>query len=449
MEVTFYSFSKRNNSLSVPTTLGETMPVNLKDNCSMENPVFIVSRETFDFNYCKFQNKYFWIEDTTSVRKNLWQISCNMDVLATYRAQILNTYAFVEYDTSDNKYIADTRIPSKYNPTILSTTVKLSDEISAIGTYVLTCVGQDGGVTSFAISRNGLNRILDSVSNWADGIYEDTLDDDIVGAIIKTGKQLISVGNAGNCIRACTWMPLRPDNEYDESANVYLGQYDTGITASKINLQVNTSIATISIPWQFSDWRNNEPYTYIYLYIPFIGVVNIPASNVSGLGSINVLCSFDRISGDMSIQVSCGNEIIGTYGANIGVSIPIGVSNLSPTSIINSIAGTAGSIAIGNYAGAVLSAVNSITPNMQTIGGIGCGSAVGLGTELLCFTICHDTIADPSSYLQIIGTPSMRVKQLKVLKGYVKTRDASVSADCENSVLQRINSMLDGGVFIE
>lgn len=449
MEVTFYSFKKRYNSLSVPVTLGESMNVNLKDNCSMENPVFIASRETFDFNYCKFQNNFYWIEDVTSVRNNLWQISCGMDVLGTYREDILNTYAMVEYDTSESKYIADTRIPSKYNPTISSNSVKLSDEISSIGTYVLTCVGQDGGVSSFAISRSYLNRILDSVSNWADSIYEDTLDDDIVGAIIKTGKQLISVGNAGNCIRACTWIPIRPDNEYDEISHVYLGQYDTGIGGRKINLQVNTSTTTISIPWQFSDWRNNEPYTYIYLYIPFIGVVNIPASNVAGLGSINVLCSFDRISGDVSIQVSCGGEIIGAYGANIGVSIPVGVSNISPTSILNSIAGTAGSIAIGNYAGAVLSAVNSITPNMQTIGGIGCGSAVGLGTDLICFTICHNTIAEPSTYRQIIGSPSMCVKQLKTLQGYVKTRDASVSADCESAVLQKINSMLDGGVFIE
>lgn len=423
------------------------MTVNLKDNCSMENPVFIVSRETFDFNYCKFQNKYYWIEDTTSVRNNLWQISCNMDVLATYRTQILNTYAFVEYDTSDNKYIADTRIPTKYLPSIASNVSQLSDKLSIIGTYILTCVGQNGGVSSYATNRSYLNRILDSVSEWASGIYKDTLDDDIVGAIINTGKQLISVGNAGNCIRACTWIPWKIEG--DELVSIFLGNYDTGINGLRVNDQISVIESSISIPWQFNDWRNIEPYTYVYLYIPFIGMVNIPASNVIGLGNINFTVSLDKISGDMSVKVSCGNEVIGTYGANTGISIPVGVSNLNPTSLINNLAGVVGSIATGNYAGAIISGANVVTPNMQTIGGIGTGSAVGLGLDVVCFTICHDTVSPPSNYISTIGTPSMSVKQLKNLSGYVKTKGASVSADCENSVLQRINSMLDGGVFIE
>ena len=64
-------------------------------------------------------------------------------------------------------------------------------------------------------------------------------------------------------------------------------------------------------------------------------------------------------------------------------------------------------------------------------------------------TAYHDTNVDPSSVAAAIGTPTMAVKTIGTLSGFVQTKEASVNASCYDDVRAEINSLMDGGFFYE
>lgn len=59
-------------------------------------------------------NRYYFINDITSVRQNLWRLSLHVDVLMSYKKEIQNNYAFVsrnEFDYDPDIY--DRELPTK------------------------------------------------------------------------------------------------------------------------------------------------------------------------------------------------------------------------------------------------------------------------------------------------------------------------------------------------
>ena len=110
---TFYNFSKRTNSTAVPSG-GTAVNVVLKDGCSLLDPVFLLELgDTPTWSYMQFEARYYKIMDIVSVKQNLWQISASVDVLATWKPNILAASAFVAYDTTANTEITDRRLSIK------------------------------------------------------------------------------------------------------------------------------------------------------------------------------------------------------------------------------------------------------------------------------------------------------------------------------------------------
>ena len=95
MTITIYeNFSKKSNSTKRPTG-GTDIECFLKENTSIENPHFILKDMTFNTNYIKWNDHYYFIDDIISLKNNLNEIVCVEDVLATYKADILKLTAFV------------------------------------------------------------------------------------------------------------------------------------------------------------------------------------------------------------------------------------------------------------------------------------------------------------------------------------------------------------------
>ena len=100
MILKLYNFSKKANSTKVPAANTATeLNVTLKENVSLYSPSFILSTEPNQFNYCQLDDKYYYINDYVYVGRNTFIINCTLDVLASYKADILNTKAFVLYSS--------------------------------------------------------------------------------------------------------------------------------------------------------------------------------------------------------------------------------------------------------------------------------------------------------------------------------------------------------------
>ena len=119
INVKFLHTNKNRNSTKKPPTTPSTETLCLlKDTTSVLNPSLIIqgNNDTFegksfpDYNYCYIEDfhRYYFVKEIISVSANVWEIDCEVDVLATYRTEILGTRAFVTYaQSSYNSMLPD------------------------------------------------------------------------------------------------------------------------------------------------------------------------------------------------------------------------------------------------------------------------------------------------------------------------------------------------------
>ena len=156
------------------------------------------------------------------------------------------------------------------------------------------------------------------------------------------------------------------------------------------------------------------------------------------------------------------DKLIASYSSNIGASYPIGVSNISAGQIVTGLTGAATAIAAGaskgGAAGAAIGALGAIsgifaanTPNSSSVGGGGGGATMGLPNNCIVTVISHNTNAEPDNpdTVAIMGTPTMRVRPLGALSGYVETRGAAITGNMTATEHAELNALLDSGVYIE
>ena len=146
MEVTLYKNSSENNVIGKTLTQIKSVEANLKNDVSVINPTFILyyTDNILQSNYCfipKF-NRYYFISDISSVANHLWRITSTVDVLMSYKDQILETNAFVARNQNEfNKDIIDNEcvLTDKEEVEITEVAVELfNDEPQS--PYVLTMI---------------------------------------------------------------------------------------------------------------------------------------------------------------------------------------------------------------------------------------------------------------------------------------------------------------------
>ena len=74
---------------------------------------------TFNYVYIPVFNRYYFVDNIVSVRNRLWRISMSVDVLMSFKEQILKQYGFVKRNEfSYNQNLVDDKVPTQNNPII-------------------------------------------------------------------------------------------------------------------------------------------------------------------------------------------------------------------------------------------------------------------------------------------------------------------------------------------
>lgn len=476
-----YSFSKRHNSTAQPTG-GTSVDVQLKGGCDILAPVFVLNYSGIPtFNYMQFQGRYYFVTGIKSVRQNLFEVSCEVDVLATWKAAITGSSQYVLYYTHANTEIVDQRLSTKSSITI-DTSTETFHNLGSGESYMLTAIGKDR-TSIFACDKQDIDELFDDtiLQSIQDG-WDDMVDDvdDAVDAIsvgdvkdmlkalfkcwlefIKTQSEVtgsvLFCDDAQKFVKNCFVLPIDKSNIGGTLHMVHLGKWIANANGNTGFPRICHDSATLTIPWQATDWRRNAPYHEIYLYIPYIGLINLPASELIGVTTITVNAAIDTYSGVTSFVVNASNgSVLGQYSTNIAAPYAVGSSNINLTAsgaqIVASAASIAAGVASGNV-GAVsmgaLGIVNSIKPFDASVSSNGGAAGMGLGNTVKCFTVFHDTTVSPASVSAIKGTPYNGVLSLSGVSGYVQCMDASVSGSMTDTEREEINNLLNGGVYIE
>lgn len=113
MVVTFYSNNSPEIMLNKTLSTPKQINVSLKADCSIINPVLIVTGVDYTYNYVYIPmfNRYYFIDSVITLNQNTTEIGCRVDPLMSFKNDILaatgiverNENQFIKYIT-DNKY---------------------------------------------------------------------------------------------------------------------------------------------------------------------------------------------------------------------------------------------------------------------------------------------------------------------------------------------------------
>lgn len=452
LSLLLFQFSKRQNSTAIPAdSAGVAVDVTLKNETSLNQPVFLLSGQRPNYTYCKFDSSYYFIDDIRSVRNNLYELVCSLDVLGTFRANIQNTNAFVEYATGGNSQIADTRMQVEYGVSGVeyasAGNVVPGGLTYAQGSKFITVLGQRAAAT-YWISQSALDDLFASIATWS----ESAIDRTSLETIMDTGlRQLIGSGSAADCVRDAYCLPVGPDTSVLGAAEtIYLGMFRTGVQGNKITGSgLATETSSVAIPHHYTDWRKQSPYEVVQVFLPLYGTVTIPSDIAADSTSLSIECRLNFRSGDFTYYVSGngrnGKEI--TVGGNCASPLAVGASNLNVPGSLGAIASGVVSAAFGNPGGVAMSTMNLLSPVPQSVGATGGISNTYPNAQ--CFVYYRNTSGEPGNMAATQGIPLFAQRQLSTLSGYVQTRGASVSGDIRGALRDQINSMLDAGFFME
>ena len=469
MQVSFYTFSKRRNSLAVPDSVGTAVDVRLKEGTNVLSPVLLLSgyENPTDWNYVSIPElggRLYYVTSWESWR-DLWRCYLSVDVLGSYRNAIRNTTALVIFSSSSYSLdLIDNRIPAQGSFTENSTDYDMQGTLSGaettpVGMFALTTMAKDsdyatGVTTTYFLSWSNM-------SAFAKAMLEPSFIEELKQYFINPFDGLID----------CYYLPVNVGTfvALGVPSPIWLGAYQVpggavGVQPRATSLAVHSLTRTMEIPWIYNDFRNLHPYTNIEIFVPFCGSKAIDTAEVYGTSEIKMEYSVDVSTGAVqAVAYNSNKKVLGEWSGNCKVSLPlaqsqsraeslIGVTGAAVTSVAGAASGNAAMVASG-----ALSAISSaIQPTqVKSMGGMS-GSVLGavLGNDRTLFqnfritVTSRNTPESPSGIRGVQGNACNAVRTLSSLSGYCQTSGFSVSAPAFQSEIDEINSMLDSGVYL-
>lgn len=433
MQITLYNFSKRVNSTKQPTQ-GTIKNVNLKSECSIYNPIFTFSNNETNFNYIKAWDRFYYVTDIKHTPNNYIEVSCSIDLLASYKSNILNTNAFVLFSTNQfNSSIVDNRLSSNKNVIVKSTTANLSFTSSLVKRHIVSYIGTNGS-NYVALTDEALGRLVTSIqSNEFAELFNDPQN-----ALAKV------LTDTSSCITSCIYNPCTVTGAVKEV--ILAGGYESGVTGNAVNRDSDMEI-DISIPWNFTDFRQRSQFTSLLLYLPGYGYQPLNADNYNGKDSIHIRANLDSVVGEITYLIDHKTKCSATLSSQEQIS----TTSSGKGSVLGMVANGVGALATGlvNPIGTFNTVVSSLETNPGSIGSNGGLTSFNAKHNITLYCISHNTNVEPSTLANNYGRPLNEVINIGSISGYCECANASVSAPTSQENIDVINNYLNGGVYIE
>lgn len=182
VQITIGKIDKRTNSTkNTFTPAVSNLSIRLKNPCSMHEPVFEIKKSNFSdssfYNYLKWGSWYYFITDIIYLTNDSWEIHTKLDILGTYKSDILAGYGFCEYGRKslwspyidDPRFNADHEVPKPESYAPFSTSMGL-DPTNGTVVMIAQCsldsqVSSYSGVIAYAMSPAVYRRIMKSFSS--------------------------------------------------------------------------------------------------------------------------------------------------------------------------------------------------------------------------------------------------------------------------------------------
>lgn len=430
MQIETYDFAKDKKSTKIPTIEGIIYDVVLKENTSILNPIFQLKLDTTPvFNYLRYLFSFYFVEDIIHITNNIYEVHCSLDVLASYRNDILSSQQFVVRSASDyNIYLRDDKMHPDFLEVVDDWTTQTSmftgssyiirilgeannDSVDAIPTYISDATGVKDLVKAVFDPLNSVNDIIDALK--------------------------ILICSPYNNILSVNWVPYNIVGGAAEE--IKIGIMGTGVTAQHLTSAGARDFGLIHRPTpQFNDFRDfDETYTQFTLFLPCVGGVQVKPEDVyAGLG-VTILLEY--LTGDVIYYLynSQTNAPLAKYKTNINANVQIG----------------------GRVGGQVTGVGNIISANAgfslltdALIGNYGTIGNVGSRLDISTFNTLRLTrrVRGTSQYgTPRVGRPLYELRTLSSLNGYCQCESAKLDTSAYGEVKEQIIDYMNNGFIIE
>lgn len=478
MNVVFYNHSKRSNSTKLPTG-GVTIPCVLKDGCSVISPVLEIksaTRPNYNYAYISDFGRYYYVDDWTYYR-GIWSCSLSVDVLTSWRSNVLNTTAYVEYSSSNYSLdYTDTRVMStQEKEVVLRETPSELSVFDSNGCYVLSVIstdanGYNGACAVYAMTQDELQHFTSTITSqsFLDGLWEGL-------------KNFFN--NPFDAIVSCRWIPFNVQDLTGEYKAIKIAYAETDSYGKLLNS--NFKGASYSLPLNHNSFEDVQPFTTATLYLPFVGIVELDIDAYYKKDSFSIDMKCDVVTGDIIYTVGRDfTNFTSTYTGNCATQIPLSNNMVDTLGMVASTAGVIGGIVTtvraikspiavltssfkeassamsrqaaiqaGAFAtaGAAYGLARSAQVHTQTNGAlssrIGARIALNIKIVLMKSKILDDV--DSANRIATFGLPCYKTLKLSTLSGYCKCDGASINATATAEELNSLNSLVNGGIYIE
>lgn len=499
MQIAILGITKDINSTYAPDLTNATWhEVRLKERTSVLQPTFIYHAsniaELTKANYivCKEFTRSYWIVNYTVVTNEIIEFECKVDVLGTYRTEILGSTQFVMRSESHyNTRYTDSVLPSEANVYETYDTQNISEFRAKFpeesGFFVLGVSGSDSsfGSTFYIMS-------IDVIKKFMGYVFQASNFPELVNNAVS--KMYF---NPLEYITTCIYFPNTFDHtssNYQNVSEIKLGFYSWTVSlpsnqdyckviknSTQCIYKVYEYAMNVQLPYPTDklNFRNFAPYTMYKLFLPFRGTIDLPNGLMGTDSPLNIATFVDLTSGkaytDLYFNTSSGGrKFIQREEYQIGVQIPITFIDNSPKGQV--LSGFSGAVeeaynrgkqaeggvldGLKAYGGSLLDSLSEGVDKM--IGVVNHGSNFlsgggmklsvgGVGEAIYNYQIILITLHQslPTLPLNTFGAPLLEPKRLQDLNGYCEVQNPEVKIGrASQTEILAIQNFMKGGFRI-
>ena len=451
----YTGFSKKPNSTKQPSSGGSDITVRLKDNCSVLNPVFLLTGYNLAHNYVQWGSRYYFIDDIVIVGNELAEYHCSYDAMATFKSDIGSSSQYVaRAAAASNGRIVDTYYPATAQNTH-SADIQTSPFVTDIsnGYYVIGIQGKGSGgnggaVTYYRATASSMkalvNYMLDAPSSYQ------------VSEI--SSELLMCIFNPLQYIVSCMWFPFAPPIM---NGNCYVGWWQASISGIDMlsTLEWGTNL-TFTIPKHpkaasRGQYLNLPPYSRYKLEAGPWGI--IPLDNMNLMDATTLTCDYkvDLMTGTGRFNIKSRDVLAyeAVYTTQIGVPVQLGQNMFNQGALMDMLSSggsTIRSALTGDPAGMLVNGITaigdaaalsqSIPSTMGSNGTLSFNNVFALIGDFL--DVANDDVAQ-------IGRPLCEVRTISGLSGFIQCHNADLDIAASPAEKDTIISYMNGGFYYE
>lgn len=453
MVIECYSgFSKKPNSTKQPSD-GTTKEVRLKDNCSVLNPVFLLTGYDLSHNYVRWGSRYYYIDDIVIVGNELAEYHCSSDALATFKADIgASSQYILRSAAAYNGRIVDNYYPAKAQNTheanIISSPFDKNNGTFVIGIQGNGAAANGGAVTYYAGSAAAVKALVNYMLS-SPATYD----------VSEISTQLLTcIFNPMQFIVSCMWFPFSvPTTNGDVTVGWWQVTGSSLRPVASLEWGTNFSVTIPKHPKAASrgQYLNLPPYSRYRLEAGQWGIIPLDNFNLLDASSLDLDYKVDLMTGSGRLNVKYRDKLIyeSVYTAQIGVPIQLGQNVLNQGALAGAAGGTLNTIksaVTGDLSGMLFNGLGAIgdaaavsqpVPSMVGSNGtLSFNNVFGIMADFL-------DVADDNNTEN--GRPLCEVRTVGSLSGYMLCEKADLDTAASPQEKAEIISALNGGFYYE